>query len=148
MIITLLKAGWLNLKRDRVAQALTFVLPILFFSIFASVFGGQGYRTSRIRVAVVDEDRSELSGGSSPVSNEEADCACATADAERCARSIGCRRERMVRNGNVPVAVVIPKGSARASRHGSAPVGGRRCSCSPTCRTRSHRRWCSASCRR
>ena len=41
MILTLLTAGWLNLSRDRVALALTFVLPILFFSIFAAVFGGQ-----------------------------------------------------------------------------------------------------------
>ena len=61
MIVTLLKAGWLNLRRDRVAQALTFVLPIVFFSIFASVFGNQGGGTSRIRVAVADEDHSELS---------------------------------------------------------------------------------------
>jgi hypothetical protein len=39
-MLTLLRIGWMNLKRDRVAQALTFLLPILFFSIFASVFGG------------------------------------------------------------------------------------------------------------
>src|SRR5688572_16495032 len=59
---TLLRIGWINLKRDRVAQALTFLLPIVFFSIFASVFGGQGDdRMSRIRVAVVDEDGTEFS---------------------------------------------------------------------------------------
>ena len=39
---TLLRIGWLNLRRDRVALALVFALPILFFSIFATVFGGQG----------------------------------------------------------------------------------------------------------
>ena len=39
---TLLRIGWTNLRRDRVAQALTFLLPIVFFSIFATVFGGQG----------------------------------------------------------------------------------------------------------
>ena len=61
MIATLLKLGWLNLRRDRVAQALTFMLPIVFFSIFASVFGGQGSGTSRIRVAVVDQDHSDFS---------------------------------------------------------------------------------------
>ena len=59
MILTILKLGWLNLRRDRVALALTFALPIVFFSIFASVFGGQGSGTSRIRIAVVDEDHSE-----------------------------------------------------------------------------------------
>jgi len=109
MIATLLKAGWLNLKRDRVAQALTFLLPILFFSIFASVFGGQGSQTSVIRIAVVDEDHSELSArivaglekeGSLRV--RQADGAGATLD-----RAAG---ERLVREGRVPVAVVIPQG--------------------------------------
>ena len=62
MIITLLRISWTNLKRDRVAQALTFLLPVLFFSIFATVFGNQGNAgTARIRIAVVDEDGSELS---------------------------------------------------------------------------------------
>lgn len=109
MIATLLKAGWLNLKRDRVAQALTFLLPILFFSIFASVFGGQGSQTSVIRIAVVDEDHSELSArivaglekeGSLRV--RQPDGAGATLD-----RAAG---ERLVREGRVPVAVVIPQG--------------------------------------
>ena len=60
MILTLVRVSWTNLKRDRVAQMLTFLLPILFFSIFATVFGNQGRdSTSRIRVAVVDEDGSE-----------------------------------------------------------------------------------------
>ena len=59
---TLLRIGWINLRRDRVAQALTFILPIVFFSIFATVFGGQGdATTARIRIAVVDEDHSEFS---------------------------------------------------------------------------------------
>ena len=37
---TLIRVGLTNLRRDRVAQAMTFVLPIIFFSIFATVFGG------------------------------------------------------------------------------------------------------------
>ena len=44
---TLLRIGWTNLRRDRVAQALTFLLPIVFFSIFATVFGGQGDASTR-----------------------------------------------------------------------------------------------------
>src|SRR6476646_2835033 len=62
MITTLLRISCTNLKRDRVAQSLTFLLPILFFSIFASVFGNQGGNsTARVRIVVVDEDGSELS---------------------------------------------------------------------------------------
>ena len=61
-MLTLLGLGWKNLKRDRVAQTLTFVLPIVFFSIFASVFGGRGDDpTPRVSIAVVDEDQSEFS---------------------------------------------------------------------------------------
>ena len=60
MIATVLRIGWINLKRDRVAQSLTFLLPLIFFSIFAGVFGGQGRSTTpRVRVAVVDEDGTE-----------------------------------------------------------------------------------------
>ena len=58
MIPTLLRIGWLNLKRDRTAQAMTFVLPIMFFSIFAMIFGHQRNSTPRTFVMVLDEDRS------------------------------------------------------------------------------------------
>ncbi len=112
MIATIMKLGWLNLSRDRVAQALTFLLPILFFSIFASVFGGQNSQTSRIRVAVVDEDRSELSArvvtglakeeGLRVRTTPDADGKGATLD-----RTAG---EALVKGGSVPVVVVIPKG--------------------------------------
>ncbi|HXT71875.1 MAG TPA: ABC transporter permease [Vicinamibacterales bacterium] len=61
MIGTFLRIGLINLRRDRVAQALTFLLPIMFFSIFASVFGNQRNATSRISVPVADEDQSEYS---------------------------------------------------------------------------------------
>lgn len=62
MIATLLRLAWLQLRRDRVALLLTFVLPILFFTVFSTVFGGMGGGgTSRIRIAVADLDRSELS---------------------------------------------------------------------------------------
>ena len=42
MIPTMLRVGWLSLKRDPVALGLTFILPIVFFSIFAMIFGGMG----------------------------------------------------------------------------------------------------------
>src|SRR5580765_3529222 len=61
MIGTLLRIGFINLRRDRVAQALTFLLPVMFFSIFATVFGNQRDATSRISVPVADEEQSEYS---------------------------------------------------------------------------------------
>ncbi|MEX1128501.1 MAG: ABC transporter permease [Vicinamibacterales bacterium] len=110
MILTLLRTGWLNLKRDRVAQALTFLLPIVFFSIFASVFAGQGSATSRIRVAVVDEDRSELSGRILDGLQKETSLRVTTAAGDPAAPLDRAAGERLVRNGDLPVAVVIPKG--------------------------------------
>lgn len=112
MILTIIKLGWLNLTRDRVAQALTFLLPIVFFSIFASVFGGQNSQTSRIRIAVVDEDHSELSarivGG---LAKEEGLRARTTVDAEGVGAALDrTAAEALVKNGTLPVLVVIPKG--------------------------------------
>ena len=62
MIATLLKIFVTNLRRDRVALAMAFLLPVLFFSIFANVFGAQRDPTRKVNVAVADDDQSVLSG--------------------------------------------------------------------------------------
>lgn len=65
MIRTILRIQWLHLKRDYVALGLTFVLPIVFFTIFAAIFssmGGGGGGPGPTRIIVVDQDRSEVSG--------------------------------------------------------------------------------------
>jgi ABC-2 type transport system permease protein len=118
MIATLLRVGWINLKRDRVAQALTFLLPVLFFSIFASVFGNQGRdTTSRVRIAVVDEDGSDLSRRIvAGLQKETALRVRLTADAEGGGAPIDrAAAEKLVRDGEVPVAVVLPKGIGAAA---------------------------------
>jgi ABC-2 type transport system permease protein len=63
MISTILKINFLNLRRDRAAFALTFILPVVFFSIFAMIFGrmDRDARDNRIKVAVVDLDQSDKS---------------------------------------------------------------------------------------
>lgn len=64
MMGPLLRVGWISLKRDRAALLLTFALPIVFFSIFALVFGstgGSGVEDIDLRVLVVDLDASEVS---------------------------------------------------------------------------------------
>ena len=125
-LFTLLRIGWINITRDRVVQAMLFLLPMMFFSIFAAVFGNQSDPTSRIRVAVVDEDKTEYStalikaleaeGGlrvqqttnaafrAGPV---EADAPPEQQPGQPLDRAAA---EALVRKGDVPVAVIIPKG--------------------------------------
>ncbi len=122
---TLLRIGWINLKRDRVAQALTFLLPVVFFSIFATVFGGQGdSSTSRIRVAVVDEDRSDLSRRVVAGLQKETGLRVRSSVDEKSTDATLDRSsaERLVKNGDVPVAVVIPAGLGAA--FGQSGFGG------------------------
>ena len=56
MITPIVRTAIASLRRDRAALALSFILPIAFFSIFAVIFGGQHDSTSRISVLLVDED--------------------------------------------------------------------------------------------
>ncbi len=124
---TLLRVAWTNLSRDRVAQALTFLLPIIFFSIFALVFGRQGdVQTARIRVAVADEDHSELSSRMIAALGAEKGLRVRTSAEEGKGPALDrAAAERLVRNGDVPVAVVIPKGLGAAleqSGFGAAPT--------------------------
>ena len=107
---TLMSVGWTNLRRDRVAQALTFLLPIVFFSIFATVFGGRGDNpTPRVDVAVVDEDGSELSRRVAGALGKEAGLRLRT-PAQNAAPLDRASAMRLVQTGTVPVAVIIPAG--------------------------------------
>lgn len=114
---TLLRVGWINLRRDRVAQALTFILPIVFFSIFAMVFGQQGNAsTARIKIAVVDEDHSEVSARLiDGLRSEKSLRPRITSDESGTGPTLDrAAAERLVRGGDVPVAVVIPQGLGQA----------------------------------
>ena len=124
MILTLLRVAWLNMKRDRVGQAMTFLLPVLFFTIFATVFGGRGGdATPRVQIAVVDADGSEFSRrivealGREPALRVRA----TEAAAPPLDRAAG---ERLVKNGTVPVAVVIPPGTGAAFEESGFAGGG------------------------
>ena len=61
MIVPIVRTAIVSLRRDRAALALSFILPIAFFSIFAVIFGGQHDSTARINVILVNEDHSRAS---------------------------------------------------------------------------------------
>jgi ABC-2 type transport system permease protein len=63
VIGVMLRTAWVSLRRDRIALLMTFVLPIVFFTIFAAIFSnlGGGVGASSLDVIVVDDDGSEVS---------------------------------------------------------------------------------------
>jgi ABC-2 type transport system permease protein len=61
MILAVARTHLARLRRDRAGFTLAFVVPIVFFSVFALVFGGPRGATRRIPIAVVDEDGTAIS---------------------------------------------------------------------------------------
>jgi ABC-2 type transport system permease protein len=121
MILPIIRTAIVSLRRDRAALALSFLLPIAFFSLFAIIFGGQHNSTPKVTVLLVDQDQStasrELVQGlqherslvvrTSPQTNAKTplpDYTAATAEAA-------------VKSGDAPVALIIPKG------WGQSPIG-------------------------
>ena len=119
MIGLIVQNAWTQLRRDRAAQLLAFVVPIAFFSIFAIIFGGGGNRmngTSRVAVAVVDEEGSEKSRALVEALQGDSALRVITTRAVRAGENAPrepltrATAEEMVRNGDVPVALVLPAG--------------------------------------
>ena len=118
MILAVVRTHFARLKRDRAALVLSFIVPIVFFSVFASIFGGARSATPRIRLIAVDEDRSENSRRFTAALNAEKGLNvllspgpnAGTADLpfERATA------EQAVRAGTAPVALIIPKGFGQA----------------------------------
>ncbi len=125
MLLTLLRIGWISLKRDRVVQALTFLLPIMFFSIFALVFSQQADPTSRVRVAIVDEDQTDYSRKLVEALEKEGGLRVTRTTGEGDAQRPLTRAdaEGLIREGDLPVAVVLPKGIGGVSLFAPAADG-------------------------
>jgi ABC-type Na+ efflux pump permease subunit len=112
MILNVVRTGWMNLRRDRAALVLSFIVPIVFFSIFAAVFGGRGNRTSKVRLAVADEDRSERSAQFIAALRAEKGLRIVETDASKNPYDAQ-SAEAAVRSGDIAVALIIPKGFAQ-----------------------------------
>lgn len=120
MIGSILWSHWLHLKRDYVALGLTFVLPIVFFTIFAAIFSGMGGSSDDeglkpMDVLVVDEDQTEVSRRFIETLGEQEALTVHTAprateenpEPESYTRDTA---QQQVRSGNFSAAVVVPKG--------------------------------------
>jgi ABC-2 type transport system permease protein len=114
-ILAVAKNRLLNLKRDRAAFVLAFVLPLAFFSIFAGIFAGSGKSaTRRIEVLVVDEDQTENSwrfvAGLKSETGLDVQAAAPPEKGGYPVPYTAASAEAAVRRGEAPVAVIVPKG--------------------------------------
>jgi ABC-2 type transport system permease protein len=127
MILAVARTHLARLKRDRAGFTLAFIVPIVFFSVFALIFGGPRGETRRIPLAVVDEDGSDNAkrfvealkgekglrvetgvipeGGSSEVPYNRASA------------------EEAVKGGRLPLALVIPAGFGESPIHFGPSAG-------------------------
>jgi ABC-2 type transport system permease protein len=117
------RTSLLALRRDRAAFVLSFILPLAFFSIFAVIFGGQHDTTPRVKVILVDEDKSEASRDLVRGLSRESSLIVAThpepsgKNAPVPPDYTATTAEAAVKAGDAPVALVIPSG------FGQHPVG-------------------------
>ena len=121
MITMLIRNSWKQLRRDRAAQILAFVVPIAFFSIFAVIFGPKGSNvtgTSRVVLAVADESNTAESRalitalqGDSSLRVLTLTKSKAPATPAPFTRAVV---EGMVKTGEVSVALVLPAGIEHA----------------------------------
>jgi len=115
MIFAIVRTSIAALRRDRASLALSFVLPIAFFTIFAMIFGSQHDTVPRIRVIVVDEDQSSASRQLVKGLGQEGSLIVVTRAPSKTKgvelpEYTAATAEAAVKSGDVSVAVVVPKG--------------------------------------
>ncbi|HXM46077.1 MAG TPA: ABC transporter permease [Bryobacteraceae bacterium] len=115
MMAAIVLNGFRALRRDRGALILSFILPVAFFSIFAAIFGGMSGGTPRVRVLVVDEDGSAISGRLVNALLQEPSLAASTRPDAKKGEPVppfftAVGAETAVKQGDTPAALIIPKG--------------------------------------
>lgn len=115
MIFAIVRTAVAALRRDRASLALSFVLPIAFFSIFAMIFGGQHNTVPRVHVIVVDQDKSTASRQLVGGLEREGSLIISTrpkskTKGQELPEYTAASAEAAVKAGDVSVALVIPQG--------------------------------------
>jgi ABC-2 type transport system permease protein len=124
MIISVIRAGWLNLRRDRSALMLSFIVPIVFFSIFAGIFGAQKSKTPKTTVLIADLDRSDTSRRLIDALRRESALDVVLTPQKSKTPFDAQSAEATVRAGDAPVALIIPKGFGTTQIRFDAPNSG------------------------
>ncbi|HJW98722.1 MAG TPA: ABC transporter permease [Terriglobales bacterium] len=113
-MLAIIRTAMASLRRDRGALSLSFILPVVFFSIFAVIFGGRRDTTPKIHVLLVDEDHSRASGRLAQGLKQEGSLVVKTRpdpvkDVQQ-PEYTATTAELAVKEGAAPVAVIIPHG--------------------------------------
>jgi ABC-2 type transport system permease protein len=124
MIASVVRAGWLNLRRDRSALMLSFIVPIVFFSIFAGIFGAQKSKTPKTTVLIADLDRSDTSRRLIEALRRESALDVVLTPKKSTTPFDLQSAEATVRAGDAPVALIIPKGFGTTQIRFDAPNSG------------------------
>src|SRR3984893_5593443 len=113
-MLSIARTAMISLRRDRGALALSFVLPIVFFSIFAVIFAGRRNVTPKITFIVVDEDRSRASQRLIQGLERESSLVVRTRPAPKKGalqpEYTAATAEAAVKAGAAPVALIVPHG--------------------------------------
>jgi ABC-2 type transport system permease protein len=114
-MFAIIQTALASLRRDKAALALAFVLPIGFFTIFAIIFGSMHDTVPRVKVIIVDADRSQASRSLvSALQKEDTLVVRTHPDAAKNAPTppdyTAATAEVAVKAGDVSVALIIPQG--------------------------------------
>lgn len=128
MILTVVRISLLRLWHNKAELVLTFIVPIIFFSIFALIFGSRERSgvTSSIKVALVYDDTDNESKGIAEQLNEHGTLRFVKSDSQvlpdgqLCAVDLK-TAEALVKDGSASVAIVLKRNNATAKE----PAGDR-----------------------
>ncbi len=117
MIWTVIQTSWRRLRNNRSELLLTFIVPMVFFSIFAVIFGSRDSASStpKIKVAISNEWPSELSNRAVALLQEQKSLRLTDRSAKSEGHAKGSNSvnrdmaEDLVRRGMVSAAVVFSK---------------------------------------
>ena len=119
MIGTVFKISLLSVLRDRVALVLTFVLPLVFFSVFAAVFAPMDTASTRsVRTIVVADSNSSFASRLADRMTAQPSLAVERREPEVRAAALA-----DVRAGRVAVVLILPTG-LQPALPGAAPGSG------------------------
>ncbi len=113
-MLAIVRTAMRSLSRDRGALVLSFVLPIVFFSIFAAIFGGRPDSIPKINVIVVDQDHSLASQRLVEGLKREGSLVVSTSPAPKQGVAqpeyTAATAEAAVKAGTAPLALIVPAG--------------------------------------